>query len=73
MSEVEKRIEDENERVFQYFDQSTKRPLISTVERVCIAAHVDTIINKGKCRFVFATRFLKFKLTPRPTLTIYRN
>lgn len=47
MEEVEKCIDEENERVFQFLDQSTKRPLISTVERVCIAAHVDTIINKG--------------------------
>jgi len=45
---VEERLEQEVHRVVNFLDSSTRRPLITAMERVLLAVHVDTIINKGK-------------------------
>lgn len=44
---LENRIDEEGQRVIQYLDQSTRRPLIQRIEQVALAAHVETILEKG--------------------------
>ncbi len=44
---VEKRLEEEQERLVYYLDSSTKKALIAAVEDQLIEAHVDSIIAKG--------------------------
>ncbi|XP_050438117.1 cullin-4B [Adelges cooleyi] len=44
---VEKRLNEENERLLHYLDMSTKWSLIHTVEKQLISEHVSTILQKG--------------------------
>lgn len=44
---IERRLNEENERVLLYLDEQTRKDLISTVEKVTLARHVDAIIEKG--------------------------
>nr|CAG4640653.1 EOG090X01NX [Eulimnadia texana] len=44
---VEKRLNEENNRLLHYLDQSTKRPLIAKVEKQLISEHLTRIIQKG--------------------------
>lgn len=44
---VERRIDEENERVVHYLDPKTRKPLIACVDKTLLEAHVDTILGKG--------------------------
>ncbi|RMX67379.1 hypothetical protein DD238_000823 [Peronospora effusa] len=44
---VEKRLYEENERVVNYLDASTKKQLISVVERKMLKPHVTTLLERG--------------------------
>lgn len=60
ISYLERRLEEENHRVLQYLDSTTRKPLILTVEAVALAAHVQEILDKGKPAFhqlLSSTRF----------------
>ncbi|KAF6211064.1 hypothetical protein GE061_014177 [Apolygus lucorum] len=44
---VDKRLEEENERLLHYLDASTKWSLIHTVEKQLLSEHLTTILQKG--------------------------
>ena len=44
---VEKRLSDEGQRVLHYLDQSTKTPLVHILEEQLIAAHTQSVLDKG--------------------------
>ncbi|WAR28774.1 CUL4A-like protein [Mya arenaria] len=44
---VEKRLEEENERLLHYLDQSTKKPVISLVEKQLLEQHISQMLQKG--------------------------
>uniref|UniRef100_A0A8C9T2I0 Cullin 4A n=1 Tax=Scleropages formosus TaxID=113540 RepID=A0A8C9T2I0_SCLFO len=45
---VARRLEEENDRVITYLDQSTQKPLITTVEKQLLGEHLTAILQKGK-------------------------
>uniref|UniRef100_A0A8C1N120 Cullin 4A n=1 Tax=Cyprinus carpio TaxID=7962 RepID=A0A8C1N120_CYPCA len=45
---VSRRLEEENDRVISYLDQSTQKPLIATVEKQLLGEHMNAILQKGK-------------------------
>ncbi|XP_060516323.1 cullin-4B [Cylas formicarius] len=47
LAHVDKRINEENERVLHYLDISTKCQLIHTVEKQLLSEHVTNILQKG--------------------------
>uniref|UniRef100_A0A1B0FQC9 Cullin-4A n=1 Tax=Glossina morsitans morsitans TaxID=37546 RepID=A0A1B0FQC9_GLOMM len=47
LQHVEKRLNEENQRLLHYLDSSTKYPLIYTVEKELIAEHLTQILQKG--------------------------
>lgn len=44
---VARRLEEENDRDISYLDQSTQKPLISTVEKQLLGEHLTAILQKG--------------------------
>ncbi|XP_077569029.1 cullin-4A [Stigmatopora nigra] len=44
---VARRLEEENDRVVSYLDQSTQKPLISCVEKQLLGEHMSAILQKG--------------------------
>jgi len=44
---VERRIEEEHDRIGHYLDIQTKKPLISKLDTQLLEAHVQTIVDKG--------------------------
>uniref|UniRef100_A0A673G0P9 Cullin-4A n=1 Tax=Sinocyclocheilus rhinocerous TaxID=307959 RepID=A0A673G0P9_9TELE len=44
---VARRLEEENDRVISYLDQSTQKPLITTVEKQLLGEHLNAILQKG--------------------------
>ncbi|XP_043101914.1 cullin-4A isoform X2 [Puntigrus tetrazona] len=44
---VARRLEEENDRVISYLDQSTQKPLITTVEKQLLGEHMTSILQKG--------------------------
>ncbi|MCJ8747848.1 hypothetical protein PDJAM_G00158090 [Pangasius djambal] len=44
---VARRLEEENDRVISYLDQSTQKPLISAVEKQLLGEHMTAILQKG--------------------------
>ncbi|KAM3910450.1 cullin-4B [Leptodactylus fuscus] len=44
---VNKRLEEEADRVITYLDQSTQKPLIATVEKQLLGEHLTTTLQKG--------------------------
>lgn len=47
LAHVDKRLQEENERVLHYLDSSTKYQLIHTVEKQLLSEHVNNILQKG--------------------------
>uniref|UniRef100_A0A669EIJ1 Cullin 4A n=1 Tax=Oreochromis niloticus TaxID=8128 RepID=A0A669EIJ1_ORENI len=45
---VARRLEEENDRIVSYLDQSTQKPLISCVEKQLLGEHMTAILQKGK-------------------------
>jgi thiamine biosynthesis lipoprotein ApbE len=56
LEHVERRIEEEGERVAHYLDPKTRKPLISAVEKTLLEAHVDTILSKGTLYSFFLSK-----------------
>jgi cullin-4 len=46
---VNKILQDEGERLVQYLDSTTRRPLVGVLEEQLIAAHQQTVLEKGTC------------------------
>lgn len=44
---VARRLEEENDRIMSYLDQSTQKPLISCVEKQLLGEHMTAILHKG--------------------------
>ncbi|XP_037531648.1 cullin-4B [Nematolebias whitei] len=44
---VNKRLEEEADRVITYLDQSTQKPLIATVEKQLLGEHLTAVLQKG--------------------------
>uniref|UniRef100_A0A1B6CF55 Cullin-4A n=1 Tax=Clastoptera arizonana TaxID=38151 RepID=A0A1B6CF55_9HEMI len=44
---VDKRLNEENERLLHYLDQSTKWSLIHTVEKQLLSEHLSSVLHKG--------------------------
>ncbi|XP_071397468.1 cullin-4A isoform X2 [Centroberyx affinis] len=44
---VARRLEEENDRVMSYLDQSTQKPLITCVEKQLLGEHMTAILQKG--------------------------
>ncbi|KAM4630960.1 cullin-4A [Polymixia lowei] len=44
---VARRLEEENDRVISYLDQSTQKPLIACVEKQLLGEHMTAILQKG--------------------------
>uniref|UniRef100_A0A8C6YAT3 Cullin-4B n=2 Tax=Naja naja TaxID=35670 RepID=A0A8C6YAT3_NAJNA len=44
---VNKRLEEEADRIITYLDQSTQKPLIATVEKQLLGEHLTSILQKG--------------------------
>jgi cullin-4 len=47
LGHVDKRINEESERLLHYLDQSTRKPLISYVEKQLIEQHLSALLQKG--------------------------
>lgn len=44
---IERRIDEENNRILLYLDEQTKKELINILEQVGLARHVDLLLEKG--------------------------
>uniref|UniRef100_A0A8C6TUZ1 Cullin-4B n=1 Tax=Neogobius melanostomus TaxID=47308 RepID=A0A8C6TUZ1_9GOBI len=44
---VARRLEEENDRIVSYLDQSTQKPLISCVEKQLLGEHMTAVLHKG--------------------------
>lgn len=47
LAHVDKRLQEENERLLHYLDTSTKWSLIHTVEKQLLSEHISSILQKG--------------------------
>jgi len=47
LKHVERRLEEEQTRVLQYLDPSTRKPLIANAENELLTKHIDTVLTKG--------------------------
>ena len=47
LAHVDKRVNEERERLLHYLDHSTRRPLINCVEKQLISEHLSSILQKG--------------------------
>ncbi|KAJ0056410.1 hypothetical protein NL108_006891, partial [Boleophthalmus pectinirostris] len=45
---VARRLEEENDRIVSYLDQSTQKPLISCVEKQLLGEHLTAVLHKGE-------------------------
>lgn len=47
LEHVANRLEEENDRIISYLDQSTQKPLISCVEKQLLGEHITAMLQKG--------------------------
>jgi cullin-4 len=47
LAHVDRRLRQESDRIFHYLDQSTRLPLVASVERQLLSSHLSTILEKG--------------------------
>ncbi|XP_064638709.1 cullin-4A-like [Lineus longissimus] len=47
LAHVDKRLNEESERLLHYLDQTTKKPLISCVEKQLLEQHLSALLQKG--------------------------
>ncbi|XP_063244252.1 cullin-4A [Bacillus rossius redtenbacheri] len=47
LAHVDKRLQEENDRLLHYLDKQTRRPLVSAVEEKLVADHLTNILQKG--------------------------
>jgi hypothetical protein len=48
---IEKRLEEEAERVLNFLDLGTRKPLITVVQTILILEKVDILIERGRLIF----------------------
>jgi cullin-4 len=56
LKHVDKRLQEENERLLYYLDMCTKHQLVVTVERQLLAEHLTSILQKGMDNLVEENR-----------------
>ncbi|XP_046371924.1 cullin-4A-like [Haliotis rufescens] len=56
LAHVDKRLNEENERLLHYLDQSTKKALVMCVERQLLEQHLHQILQKGLDQLLDANR-----------------
>lgn len=56
LDHVNKRLNEESERLLHYLDQSTKKPLVACVEKQLIEQHLSSILIKGLEQLLDETR-----------------
>uniref|UniRef100_A0A8C7IKL8 Cullin 4A n=1 Tax=Oncorhynchus kisutch TaxID=8019 RepID=A0A8C7IKL8_ONCKI len=59
---VAHRLEEENDRVISYLDQSTQKPLISNVEKQLLGEHMTAILQKGLSILLDGNRVMELAL-----------
>uniref|UniRef100_A0AAY4EUY0 Cullin family profile domain-containing protein n=1 Tax=Denticeps clupeoides TaxID=299321 RepID=A0AAY4EUY0_9TELE len=59
---VSRRLDEENDRVISYLDQSTQKPLISTVEKQLLGEHMAAILQKGLSNLLDENRVTELTL-----------
>uniref|UniRef100_A0A674BZH7 Cullin-4A n=1 Tax=Salmo trutta TaxID=8032 RepID=A0A674BZH7_SALTR len=59
---VARRLEEENDRVISYLDQSTQKPLISNVEKQLLGEHMTAILQKGLSILLDGNRVMELAL-----------
>uniref|UniRef100_A0A674P4L4 Cullin 4B n=1 Tax=Takifugu rubripes TaxID=31033 RepID=A0A674P4L4_TAKRU len=59
---VNKRLEEEADRVITYLDQSTQKPLIATVEKQLLGEHLTATLQKGLTHLLDENRILDLSL-----------
>ncbi|XP_044010663.1 cullin-4A [Aphidius gifuensis] len=62
LAHVDKRLQEENERLLHYLDISTKWSLIHTVEKQLLTEHVSAILHKGLSDLLEGNRLADLKL-----------
>lgn len=53
-------MKEENERLLHYLDYTTRKPLITGVEKLLIQDHVSLILSKGMFVYLFIYLFTVF-------------
>ncbi|KAM3625151.1 uncharacterized protein V6R79_007536 [Siganus canaliculatus] len=59
---VARRLEEENDRIMSYLDQSTQKPLISCVEKQLLGEHMTAILQKGLSNLLDENRVTELTL-----------
>ncbi|KAJ8031251.1 Cullin-4B [Holothuria leucospilota] len=62
LAHVDKRLEEESQRILTYLDHSTRKPLIATVEKQLLEVHVGSILQKGLDNLLDENRTTDLKL-----------
>ena len=62
LQHVEKRLREENDRLYHYLDLSSKWQLIHTVEKQLISEHMNIILSKGLDSLLEENRIVELKL-----------
>ncbi|XP_015916458.1 cullin-4B [Parasteatoda tepidariorum] len=62
LKHVDRRLNEEWERLLQYLDQATKKPLIQCVEKQLIGEHLTAILQKGLDQLLTERRIPDLKL-----------
>ncbi|XP_008308129.1 cullin-4A isoform X1 [Cynoglossus semilaevis] len=59
---VARRLEEENDRIVSYLDQSTQKPLITCVEKQLLGEHMTAILQKGLSTLLDENRVTELSL-----------
>ncbi|XP_015235863.1 PREDICTED: cullin-4A [Cyprinodon variegatus] len=59
---VARRLEEENDRIVSYLDQSTQKPLICCVEKQLLGEHMNAILQKGLSNLLNENRVTELAL-----------
>ena len=47
LAHVDRRLEEESQRIHHYLDHTTRKPLIACVEKQLLEVHIGNILQKG--------------------------
>uniref|UniRef100_A0A8C6PDR3 Cullin-4A n=1 Tax=Nothobranchius furzeri TaxID=105023 RepID=A0A8C6PDR3_NOTFU len=59
---VARRLEEENDRIMSYLDQSTQKPLINCIEKQLLGEHMTAILQKGLSNLLDENRVTELTL-----------
>ena len=52
LAHVDRRLEEESQRILHYLDHTTRKPLIACVEKQLLEVHIGNILQKGQYHFM---------------------